>query len=109
MNLLLIALTAAGLNFAPLIPTISTPDKEPVPLIIGTPFLHEHQGKLYLCGNVVHSPMATHREKGRFVILLEAGTDWKIYEPSIDPNLPNSRDVWEAWDQTYLEVCESNE
>jgi len=109
MNLLLVALTAAGLNFAPLIPTVATPEKEPLPQIQGTPFLHEHQGKVYLCGRVVHSPMAAHRESGRFVMLFEPGTDWKIYEPSISKFIPNSQEVWEAWDQTYLEVCESDE
>ena len=100
MKALLVALTMFpfSLHAAEQAPSLSVEPDETTTQIIGAPFMHKHGGKLFLCG--IARKYNSTRKPGRFVFSLEA--DWRIYEPEKDSN-----EIWESWNETYLEICET--
>lgn len=83
-----------NLHAAEQIPSLSVEPDETQTIIVDV-FMHKHGGKLFLCGTAKKYNKA---DIGRFVFSLE--TDWRIYEPAED-----SGEVWDSWNQTYLEIC----
>jgi len=98
MNVLLAALTLIPHLHVDRLPAYIPEEPDETTTVIYSSFMRKHNGQLYLCGT---AKKYGRNDIARFVFSLEK--DWRIYEP-----LQDSGEIWESWDQTYLEICEGD-